>query len=124
LRELRVLIAEAETGVARLLEVLMKRRGHSTQRAIDGAEALRLAREGCPDIIVMDPVMSIVEGDEVLRRLKNDPATARIPIVLVATAEVLDSLENNGYEHVSKPFEAQQLNAAMERALSAQAAQQ
>ena len=117
--ETRVLIAEPEAGVARLLEVLMDRRGFATERAQDGAEALRMARAGRPDLIIMDPVMSVVEGDEVLRQLRQDPDTAAIPIVLVATAEVLDTLENNGYEHVNKPFDARQLNAAIERALAA-----
>ena len=119
--ELRVLIAEPESGVARLLEVLMGRRGFATERAVHGAEVLAMARGGQPDLIIMDPVMSVVEGDEVLRRLKADASTAGIPIVLVATNEVLAGLENNGYEHVNKPFKPAQLATAVDRALAARA---
>jgi twitching motility two-component system response regulator PilH len=115
----RVLIAEPEPGIARLLEVLMDRRGFATERALDGAETLRMAKDGHPDLIIMDPVMPVVEGDEVLGRLSRDPETATIPILLVATTEVLDGLENNGHVHVCKPFDGRRLNAAVDTALVA-----
>ena len=116
--ELLVLIAEQEAGIARLLQVLMERRGYATEFAWGGVETLELARQHRPDLIILDPVMSILDGDEVLRQLALDPSTAEIPVVLVTTKEIKEALKNGYHEHVTKPFDPRRLDAAIERALS------
>lgn len=116
---LRVLIAEDEIGVARLLQVLMRRRGYETQIAEDGAEALKCIQQRCPDLILLDLIMPVVSGYKLLEEIRSDPQTAHIPIVLVTTDENLSKVTVSGLEHVLKPFDPRRLDAAVERALAA-----
>jgi two-component system cell cycle response regulator len=66
---------------------------HSVSEAASGAEAIRLAREERPDVICLDLAMPGDDGVQVLRALKNDPATSDIPVVVV-TSRVLDDAES------------------------------
>lgn len=112
-----MLIAEDELGVARLLEILMQRKGYETAIAEDGAQAMRSIDDSRPDLILLDLIMPVMSGYKVLEELKGDPATADIPIVLVTTDENLSRIDTTGVEHVTKPFDVEHLDAAVERAL-------
>jgi DNA-binding response OmpR family regulator len=74
----------------------------------DGAQAVELARQEHPDVIFLDLLMPGIDGWEVLRRLKEDDGTARIPVVLL-TARTGDDDQLRGWEegildYVAKPF--------------------
>lgn len=83
-RPLNVLIADDEPSIRTLLDATIDRAGnHTVIQATNGEEALRLARERHPDLMLLDVRMPRMDGVEVCRRLKADPTTAGIRIVIL-----------------------------------------
>ena len=64
-----------------LLRRIFQRAGHDVREANDGAAALRAVRESPPDLVVTDVMMPVMNGVELIRYLRGDPATAHIPIL-------------------------------------------
>jgi CheY-like chemotaxis protein len=64
-------------------EHTLKKAGYHVITAVDGMEALQVAHEGHPDLILLDMMLPKLDGPSVLRALKADPATAQIPVVVV-----------------------------------------
>ena len=77
----RILVVDDEPDERFLLRRMLEREGHEVLDAPDGAAALAIVRESPPDLIVTDMMMPIMDGAELIRRLRTDPATAGIPIV-------------------------------------------
>ena len=80
----RVLLAEDDRFLRKSAETALKRHGFTVVAAVDGEEALRLARAAPPDLVLLDLIMPRMQGFEVLRALKADPATAPIPVVILS----------------------------------------
>ena len=103
-----VLVVDDNPFVTSLLDHGLRAEGYRVHVAPDGAEALRCARERLPDLILLDLDLPHVSGDEVCRRLKSDPATRLIPIVMITgTGAARDKLEAWDYgadEFLTKPF--------------------
>ena len=77
----RILVVDDEPDMRFLLRRMFERDGHEVLDASDGAAALAIVRESPPDLIVTDMMMPVMDGAELIRRLRSDPATAGIPIV-------------------------------------------
>jgi signal transduction histidine kinase/DNA-binding response OmpR family regulator len=112
----RVLIVDDEPQVLDILCRLLEAEGYEAIRASSGAEGLRLARELQPDAITLDVVMPGMDGWSVLATLKNDPQTARIPVVMLS---VVDD-RNLGFalgaaDFLTKPLDREQLLRALSR---------
>lgn len=85
-----VLVVDDEADVALGLAALLRARGYECELARDGLEALqRLDRDPLPDLVLLDYEMPQLDGEEVLRRLRREPRTAHLP-VLLATASTID----------------------------------
>ncbi len=80
----RVLLAEDDRFLRRAAEARLRRHGLEVLTAADGEEALRVARAEPLDLILLDVVMPKLEGFEVLKLLKEDEATARIPVIILS----------------------------------------
>ena len=80
----RVLLAEDDRFLRKAAETALKRHGFTVLPAVDGEEALRMARADTPDVILLDLIMPKLRGFEVLRALKADPATAKIPVIILS----------------------------------------
>lgn len=80
----RILLAEDDRFLRRAAEATLRRHGFDVLTAVDGEEALRLARAERPDLVLLDLIMPKLQGFEVLRALKEDAATASIPVVVVS----------------------------------------
>lgn len=83
-RARRVLLAEDDRFLRRAAEARLRQHGLEVLTAADGEEALRVARAEPLDLILLDVVMPKLEGFEVLRLLKEDAATARIPVIVLS----------------------------------------
>src|SRR5262245_19214683 len=114
----RVLVVEDDPDVAVLIRYNLVREGYEILQAAGGAEALRLAREETPDLMLLDLMIPQLNGWEVCRRLKQDPATRAIPIIIV-TARVEEGDKVLGFElgaddYVTKPFVVRELIARIQ----------
>jgi two-component system phosphate regulon response regulator PhoB len=109
----KVLIVDDEQDVTELLEFNLRSAGYEVISAEDGPTALKKARESLPDLIVLDVMLPEMDGTEVCKQLRRDPATARIPIVmLTAKATEIDrvlGLELGADDYVTKPFSPREL---------------
>lgn len=103
-----ILVVEDEADLAELLCYHLEKEGYTCRRLHDGHSALAEVRRSTPDLILLDRMLPGVSGDEVVQRLKRDPRTAAIPIVmLTAKAEETDELIGfalGADDYVSKPF--------------------
>ena len=80
----RILLAEDDRFLRKAAETALKRHGFTVLAAVDGEEALRMARADAPDLILLDLIMPKLQGFEVLRALKADAATAAIPVIVLS----------------------------------------
>ena len=111
----RVLVLEDEQDVAELIRYNLAKEGYDVVVSANGAEALRLAREHHPDVILLDIMIPQLNGWEVCRRLKQDPALAPIAVIMV-TGRVEEGDKVLGFElgaddYVTKPFSPRELVA-------------
>jgi two-component system phosphate regulon response regulator PhoB len=80
----RILLAEDDRFLRKAAETMLKRSGFTVIPAADGEEALRLAREHVPDLLLLDLIMPKMQGFDVLRELKAQPETAGIPVIVLS----------------------------------------
>jgi two-component system cell cycle response regulator DivK len=109
----RILVVEDQEDLRGLLRDLFTRSGYVVIEAADGATGIASAKSDCPDIIVMDIQMPVIDGYEATRRIKADPALARIPVVAVSSFAMKGDEEKAraaGCDHyVTKPYSPMQL---------------
>jgi two-component system phosphate regulon response regulator PhoB len=110
-----LLLVEDDRALADLLMWHFDREGYEIVRTADGEEALLLAEERPPDLVILDWMIEGVSGIEVCRRLRRRPATAQVPIImLTARGEESDrirGLETGADDYVTKPFSPRELLA-------------
>ena len=91
--------------------------GYTVLVALDGEAAIRRAQQALPDVVLLDAVMPGLDGFEVARQLKADPATAHIPIIfmtgLTETEHLVAALEAGGVDYVTKPIKPREVMARM-----------
>jgi two-component system phosphate regulon response regulator PhoB len=110
-----LLLVEDDRALADLLTWHFEREGYDIVRTADGEEALVLAQERTPDLVILDWMIEGVTGIEVCRRLRRRASTARVPIImLTARGEESDrirGLETGADDYVTKPFSPRELLA-------------
>lgn len=109
----RILIVEDEQDVRDLLVLTLRNAGYQTITADTGPGALRKATAENPDLILLDLMLPDMSGTEVCRRIRNEPATANTPIIILsAKTEEIDKilgLELGADDYVTKPFSPREL---------------
>ncbi len=111
----KMLLVEDDAALAELLVYHFKREDFDVVQTPDGEEALLLAQETPPDIVLLDWMLESLSGIEVCRRLRRMPETANVPIImLTARGEEEDrvrGLETGADDYVTKPFSPRELVA-------------
>ncbi len=109
----KILIVDDETDLLKLLDFSMRGAGFETVLARNGKDALNLARQQKPDLILLDLMLPDIQGIDVCRTLKVDPLTRSIPIIMVTakSAEIdrVVGFELGADDYVSKPFSPREL---------------
>jgi len=118
----RVLLADDDPDLRGIARKALTRDGHEVTEAGDGAEALRLARENPPDLMVLDLIMPELDGLEVLSIIRSEPATARVPVLLFTSlggeALIRSGFELGATDYLTKPFTMPQLTARVRACLA------
>jgi two-component system phosphate regulon response regulator PhoB len=111
--KLKILVVDDEPEAIELVEFNLKQAGFDVVTAADGAEALKKVRAVSPALILLDLMLPEIDGLEVCKLLRRDPATAGIPIImLTAKAAEIDrvlGLELGADDYVTKPFSPREL---------------
>ena len=111
----RVLLVEDDAALAELIAYNLEREGYVVERTADGEEALMLASEHTPDIVLLDWMIESLSGIEVCRRLRRRTESANVPIImLTARGEEEDrvrGLQTGADDYVTKPFSPRELMA-------------
>ncbi len=119
--EEHILVVDDEEDILELVEYNLTRQGFRVSTAATGEEALAVARAQLPDLVVLDLMLPGVDGLDVCRILKNDPLTARVPIIMLTAktqeADVVTGLEVGADDYVTKPFSPRVLLARIRAVL-------
>jgi CheY-like chemotaxis protein len=118
-RAIRVLIIDDEIEFAGLLGAILDEEGYQTTLAHDGLEGLDLALKSHPNLVIVDAAMPGMDGYELCRRLRADPQTSELP-VLMLTGRTFDSELNEAREAgadacLTKPCEPPELLSTLEQ---------
>ncbi len=90
---MKILIVDDEKDIVDLVAYNLEKEGYETLKALDGEKALQLVRTKAPDLVVLDLMLPGIQGLEVCKRLRQDPSTAWIPIImLTAKGEEIDKV--------------------------------
>ncbi|MEZ0324648.1 MAG: response regulator transcription factor [Fimbriimonas sp.] len=105
---LRVLVADDEKHVARLVQVNLERLGHEVELAHDGLEARDMALSGQYDLLVLDIMMPHMDGVKVLKTLRRDARTKNLKVVILTVKaqdqDILRGFESGADFYLTKPF--------------------
>ena len=111
----KVLVADDEPTIVNFFIAALSDQGYEIESAVNGAQALGKARSFMPDIILLDVVMPELNGYQVTERLKADPATSGIPIILItglgSVEDKVKGLESGADDFLTKPFNLQEMLA-------------
>ncbi|MEB3415074.1 phosphate regulon transcriptional regulator PhoB [Alteriqipengyuania sp. WL0013] len=117
----RLLLVEDDPGLSELLEFRFQAEGYEVVCTADGDDALLLAAETPPDLVILDWMIEGTSGIEVCRRLRREQATAHVPIIMLTAREAEDDrirgLDTGADDYVTKPFSPRELLARVSAVL-------
>lgn len=116
-----VVVVEDDLDIQQLVEYNLLKAGYAVSCATSGEEGLELARTEQPDLLLLDLMLPGIDGMEVCRTLRSEPATADLPIIMVTAkgeeADVVTGLELGADDYVTKPFSPRVLLARIQAVL-------
>ncbi|WP_126173989.1 phosphate regulon transcriptional regulator PhoB [Altericroceibacterium xinjiangense] len=111
----KLLLIEDDQSLSELLEYRFRAQGYAVRVSADGDDALLMAAEEVPDLVILDWMIEGTSGIEVCRRLRRDKRTAHVPIVMLTAREAEDDrvrgLETGADDYITKPFSPRELLA-------------
>ena len=117
----KLLVIDDDVGLLDLLRVHLKAAGHSVRTASDAADGIRAILADPPELILSDVGMPYLDGMELLRALRSDPLTRKIPVVFLtgrADDDTLVQAHQLGVDdYLTKPIQAEELLSAIDRAI-------
>jgi len=114
----KILIVEDDQHIRKLLTILIRKEDVEIDEAVEGNEALQKLQDNRYDLVILDIMMPNVDGFSILKELREKPATAQLPVIIV-TAKTEDKDLMRGYSmganyYITKPFEPQDLIHSIE----------
>lgn len=118
----KILAVDDEKHIVRLVEINLKKAGYEVMTAGNGREALDAVALSTPDLIVMDVMMPEMDGFAALKKLKENPATSNIPVIMLTAkaqdADVFKGWQSGADLYLTKPFNPAELLTFVQRILS------
>jgi DNA-binding response OmpR family regulator len=111
----KILVVEDDPDIAHLIRRYLEKGGHAVQNMSSGAGVLARLRDDPADLVILDLMLPEVDGLVVCQAMRNDPATARIPVIMLTArgdeADRVTGLELGADDYVTKPFSPKELSA-------------
>lgn len=111
--EATILVIDDDETILEIIQQSLKTNGFKTLTAQSGQEGLRIAAENKPDAIILDWMMPEMNGNEVLKTLKNDNALKDIPVMMLTAKDeinnISESLTLGAKEYIVKPFDLENM---------------
>lgn len=118
----RILIVDDDDLLRALLQYRLSADGHDVLALEDGSRVLSTIQECRPDLIVLDAMMPVMDGFEILRRLKTGPNTDPTPVIMLTAlkreADIVGALELGAADYLAKPFIPDELSQRIRRVLA------
>ncbi len=118
----RVLVVDDEPNIVTSLEFLLQDAGFEVRTAANGQEALEQTAQFAPDLILLDVMMPALNGYEVCQRLKSDPRTRAVRVLMLSAkgrdVEIAKGLELGADAYMTKPFSTRDLLVKVQDLLS------
>jgi len=109
----RILVIEDNPSARRLVSYTLEREGYEVLSAGNGVEGLRMAREENPDLLVLDVMLPGLDGFELCHRLRTDPQTAKLPILMLSAkaqdADISIGLRLGADDYLPKPADPSEI---------------
>jgi DNA-binding response OmpR family regulator len=122
----RILVAEDDPMIFKLLDFRLRHMGHEIFWAQDGGQAVELAQSRQPELILLDVMMPVLDGFQVLEQLMVDKATQDIPVIMLTARgqenDIVKGIQAGARDYIVKPFSFPELIARMNVALARRAA--
>jgi two-component system, cell cycle response regulator DivK len=119
---IRILVAEDNAVNRELLRELLETRGYEVSEACNGQEALHMIEQAQPELLLLDIGMPVLDGFGVIRRIRENPRLAPLPVVAVTAYAMQGDREkilNSGFDgYLSKPLNPSSLTAELDRLLT------
>lgn len=119
----RILVIDDDVNLLQMVKLMLERVGHQVETAKDGMRGIQMAADYQPDLAIIDVMMPGLSGYDVVRKLRQDPRTARIPIlILTARSQPMDkemALEAGANAFMSKPVTAHELTERVDAVIRA-----
>ena len=116
-----ILIIEDDPEAAHILELSLKREGFKISIAMDGTQGLGIIESSRPDVVLLDLMLPDIDGFEVMKRTRANPATAGTPIIVVSArtqkADKLMAKQLGAMDYLTKPYRRADLLAAIRSCL-------
>lgn len=111
----RILVVDDEQDLVWAVRHSLSDEGHEVLTACDGVEALAVARDHRPELVILDVIMPRLDGLQVCRRLRRDPTLAAVPILFLTVCGAIEDrikgLDEGGDDYLTKPFDLKELKA-------------
>src|SRR6266542_4611433 len=116
-----VLVVDDQPHIVRLIQVNLEKEGFDVTTASDGHEGIRRAKEGRPDLVILDVIMPRKDGFEVLKEMKQDPNLVDIPVLMLTVktqnTDIVRGLREGAELYLPKPFHPKELVSLVKRTL-------
>jgi twitching motility two-component system response regulator PilG len=117
----KILVVEDEESLLKLESILLTSKGYEVRGVPNGQAALDAITEEQPDLVLLDIMLPEIDGFEVCRRIKSDPATRHIPVVMLTAKKTRDDMargEKVGADwYITKPFKSAMVIETIQRFL-------
>jgi CheY-like chemotaxis protein len=113
-KALRVLVVDDDPSIRRMIMAALRRDGYTCSEAADGKEALEAMRHDRPDVVILDLMMPMVSGWDVLRERSDDADLLSIPVIVVSanrSAELATAMDKGICAFLPKPFDITALSS-------------
>ncbi|WP_225421161.1 response regulator transcription factor [Sphingomonas parva] len=115
----KILVCDDDSLLVDLIEFRLSAKGYDVEIARDGGEALVRLGESTPDAILLDAMMPVIDGYELLRRIREQEATRDVPVIMLTARkqeqDIVSALELGANDYLVKPFIPEELVARLAR---------